>query len=120
MTSQNIKTVTYSKEHKDIVRNGINEIRRVLFGSDSAETDSLLFCLDYFLDPYYKQDIPHKDDIFTLLEEFAVTSRNAEQVDDALELLNYCSRHLSVLEKNFENIIDEKKEYAMYVIHPDL
>ena len=119
MTSQNIKTVTSSKEHKDIVRNGINEIRRVLFGSDSAETDSLLFCLDYFLDPYYKQDISYKDDIFTLLEEFAVMSKNAEQVNDALQLLNYCTRPLPVLERNFENIIGVEKEYAMYVLHPD-
>lgn len=119
MAAQNIKTVTYSKEHMDIVKSGIGEIRRVLFGSDSAETDSLLFCLDYFLDPYYKQDIPYKNDIFTLLEEFAVTSENEEQVNDALQLLNYCTRPMPVLEKNFENIIEVEKEYAMYVLHPD-
>ncbi|MBP0955871.1 MAG: hypothetical protein J5997_00730 [Oscillospiraceae bacterium] len=119
MAAQNIKTVIYSKEHMDIVKSGIGEIRRVLFGSDSAETDSLLFCLDYFLDPYYKQDIPHKNDIFTLLEEFAVTSENEEQVNDALQLLNYCTRPLPVLENNIENIIEVEKEYAMYVLHPD-
>ena len=69
---ENGRFVTYTDKDRDIVRKGICEIAKVLLGDDTQRKLSMLFCLDWFMDPYYQQDTePNEDDV----------------IEDAIELL---------------------------------
>lgn len=50
--------VTYSNAEKKIVESGADAIHKVLAGDDADAKERLLFCLDYYLDPYYKNTLP--------------------------------------------------------------
>lgn len=52
----NVRYITYGANEKEIIKTGIEAIREVLMGDDNEKKKSLLFALDWFMDPYYKQD----------------------------------------------------------------
>lgn len=43
--------VTYTQNDKEIVKEGIVSIQKVLLGEDMDKKRSLLFCLDWYMDP---------------------------------------------------------------------
>ena len=45
--------ITYTDAEMEIVKSGIEAIRNVLMGTDMGKKESLLFCLDRFLDPWF-------------------------------------------------------------------
>jgi hypothetical protein len=45
---------TYSKKHEEIVNRGVDAISEILKSADVDEKRSILFCLDKYLDPYYR------------------------------------------------------------------
>ena len=47
----------YGDKEREIVKLGIKEIEKVLFGKDENVKSRLLFYLDWYMDPYYKQDL---------------------------------------------------------------
>lgn len=114
----NNRFVSYSDEEKEIVRQGIDAIRSVLKGDDESAKQSLLLCLDWFMDPYYGQDISDiMDELIILLQEVVVSDKSIHVKEDALELLSsYVDGPFSILEENIGNI-DEKLlpqvEYAV-------
>ena len=68
---ENGRFVTYTDKDRDIVRKGICEIAKVLLGDDTQRKLSMLFCLDWFMDPYYQQDISDiHDDLVLLLQSY--------------------------------------------------
>lgn len=111
--------VTYTKDDKEIVREGITSIQKVLMGEDMEKKRSLLFCLDWFMDPYYGQDISNiKDELINLLQLVVITYNDIDVKEDALQLLgDYTLGPYQVLEEHFDDIENELKSDAEYVIN---
>lgn len=83
--------ISYSDKEREIVRKGVDAIREVLMGSDSGKKKSLLLALDWFMDPYYKQDhyiAEFRDELIDLLQTVVISSNDDEVSDDALVLLD--------------------------------
>ena len=47
----------YTEREMQCVKEGIGAVRSVLSGTDTEAKRRLLFYLDWYMDPYYKQDI---------------------------------------------------------------
>lgn len=110
--------VTYDESHMKIVESGICDINRVLFGDDIKQIRSLLFCLDYYLDPYYKNTLPYEKEVYDSLQKLVISSRNDDVIDDCLQLIgDYCRYPLTIMEQGFENIKDSKKPDARYELN---
>ncbi|MBR5425943.1 MAG: hypothetical protein IK106_05420, partial [Clostridiales bacterium] len=112
--------VSYSEEERKLVREGgIDAIRQVLTGSDTEKKRSLLLCLDWFMDPYYNQDISSfKEELIALLETVIVSPNPIKVKDDALQLLSdYCRGPFPTLEQHVDEIEDELKANAEYTIN---
>jgi hypothetical protein len=83
------RTVTYTENDREIVRQGIEAIKKVLLGDDADRKRSMLFCLDWFMDPYYGQDISHmREELDGLLQNIIISKNNETDVkEDAIGLL---------------------------------
>lgn len=116
--------VTYTEKERQLVKQGIGAVREVLLGGSAAQKRSLLLCLDWYLDPYYGQDISGmREQLSELLQRVAVSPNEAAVREDALELLqNYLLEPLGpqqqflVLEQNFEAIPGELQKWAAWLI----
>ncbi|MBR5974036.1 MAG: hypothetical protein IK020_02520 [Clostridiales bacterium] len=113
--------VSYTEEERMLVREGgIDAIRKVLTGNDTAKKRSLLLCLDWFMDPYYGQpDIDsYKEELIELLETMIVTTNPIEVKDDALQLLSdYCWGPFPTLESHFDEVEEQLKPEVKYAIN---
>ena len=59
----------YTEREMQCVKEGIGAVRSVLSGTDTEAKRRLLFYLDWYMDPYYKQDISDiKKDLKEMLE----------------------------------------------------
>lgn len=123
MDDNHVRFVTYSDEEIEIVRKGIDAIREVLMGSDTAKKRSLLFALDWFMDEYYKQDhyiADFRDELVDLLQTVIITSDDNDIIDDALNLLSsYAWPPFEILETNMDQISEQMKPYVFDVINMD-
>ena len=118
---KSFKIVTYSKHEKEIVRQGIDSIRSVLFGGDESSKRSLLLCLDWFMDPYYGQDISGiEDELITALQEVVVSDESFSVKEDALDLLtSYAWPPFPILEKNIDSMDEKLLPDVKYAINMD-
>lgn len=113
-----MRLITYDKSHRKIVESGIPAIKDVLFGDDREQILSLIFCLDYYLDPYYKNTLPYEKEIYDLLQELVISSRDEEVVEDCLNLMgSYVGYPLPIMEAHFDQIIDSMKPDARYALN---
>ena len=51
------KDYLYGTEEKELVKEGLEAIRTVLYGKNSSAKRRLLFYLDQYLDPFYQNDL---------------------------------------------------------------
>ncbi len=111
--------VTYTESDRDIVRSGITAICEVLMGTDSDRKRSMLFCLDWFMDPYYGQDISTiKDELVNLLQVIIITNNEMDVKEDAIQLLgDYAWGPFEILEREYERIEDRLKPDVDYIIN---
>lgn len=116
---QSVKCVTYTNSDKEIVKKGITAIREVLMGEDADKKRSLLFCLEWFMDPYFGQDISKiKGDLVELLQTVVISNNEIEVKEDALQLLgDYTWGPYKILEENYGKIEECLKSDADYVIN---
>lgn len=116
---KNVRIVTYTNNDKEIVKRGITAIREILLGEEADKKRSLLFCLDWFMDPYYGQDISAiENDLTKLLQTVVISDNETDVKEDALQLLgSYTWGPYKILEQNYGNIEAELKPYADYVIN---
>ena len=64
----------YTEREVQCLKEGIGAVRSVLSGTDTEAKRRLLFYLDWYMDPYYKQDISGiKNDLKEMLEKVAVS-----------------------------------------------
>lgn len=113
--------VTYGKREKKTVESGITAIREVLMGDDTDKKRSLLLALDWYMDPYYKQDISDiHDELVELLQMVIVLSNDDDVSEDALQLLcDYEWPPFEILEKNMEKVSERLKPDVLYAIRMD-
>ncbi len=90
-------------------------------GDDPGKKKSLLFALDWFMDPYYKQDIyiaDIREELVELLQIVIISSNDDDVADDALNLLSsYEWPPFEILEKNMDKVSEKLKPYVMYAIN---
>ncbi|MBQ6656790.1 MAG: hypothetical protein IJM64_05865 [Ottowia sp.] len=106
----------YTDEERNIVRAGMGAVRAVLFGADVEAARRLLYCLDWFMDPYYQNDFgdmmaPLKE----ALQELAVTTRVADVAEEALSLLEYTDPPYPILRARLGDVLPEQQPYARYL-----
>lgn len=115
--------ITYGQNERDIVKKGIVAIQEVLMGDNTDEKRSLLFALDWFMDPYYKQDIyiaDIREDLNKLLQTVVIWSNDDEVSEDALDLLRaYEWPPFEIIEKNIDRVSMRIKPDVLYVINMD-
>ena len=112
-------TVYYDDSHKKIVESGISAIREVLFDNNTSEIKSLLLCLDFYLDPYYKNTLSYETEIYDLLQELVLSSQDDDIIRACLQLIgDYSCIPLSILEQGFDKItINEQISEAIVKMH---
>ena len=115
--------ITYGQNEKDIIKNGIAAIQEVLMGDNTDKKRSLLFALDWFMDPYYKQDIyiaDIREELNKLLQTVIISSNDDEVSKDALDLLSsYEWPPFEILEKNMDRVSKQLMPDVLYVINMD-
>lgn len=119
--------VIYTKKERQLVKQGIGAVREVLMGGSTAQKRSLLLCLDWYLDPYYGQDISGmREELIELLQTVVVSPNETAVREDALELLqSYVLEPLGpqqrflVLEQNFEAIPSALQRQVEWLIRMD-
>ena len=115
-----MRTVFYSNKHTEIVIRGIEAISDVFNGKDISEKESLLLCLDKFLDPYFGYNILHKDEIKVLLQNTIVSANPIGVKEDALQLLtDYYWPPFIILEENLNKIEPQLLPDIKYAINMD-
>ena len=108
--------VTYSNAEKKIVESGADAIHKVLAGDDADAKERLLLCLDYYLDPYYKNTLPYESEIIKLLEHVIISGNPVKE--DALNLLtSYAYPPFYILEQNLGQIEDQLMPDVMYALN---
>ncbi len=120
-TMNHISYISYGENEIDIVKNGIEAIREVLMGNNTDKKRSLLFALDWFMDPYYKQDISNfHGELIELLQTVVISSNDDDVSEDALNLLSsYEWPPFEILEKNINRVSERLKPNVLYVINMD-
>ena len=110
----------YGEEEFRAVATGIEAIRAVLTGADVHARERLLFYLDWYMDPYYGKDLSAMAAPLTeLLQEVAVTDKNAGVVEEALHLLEaYTEGPYPILEKNADKVPEEFRPAVLYLLNP--
>ncbi|MBR6975590.1 MAG: hypothetical protein IKH84_01645 [Ottowia sp.] len=107
----------YTDEERNIVRAGMGAVRAVLFGADVEAARRLLYCLDWFMDPYYQNDLgdmmaPLKE----ALQELAVTTRIDDIAEEALSLLEYTDPPYPILQARLDDVLPQQQPYARYLL----
>lgn len=121
-----VECISYTNDHKIIVKEcikkgNIKQIKDILLGEEIDEKKSFLFCLDWFLDSYYGQDVSSiHDELIDFLQEFILLN-----VDDfslareALDLFMYEEPPYLILENNIDSLPDKIKNELLDLINPE-
>ena len=73
--------------HFNTIKAGIEAIEAVLTGGDILSRERLLYCLDWYMDPYYKKDLSAiQKPLVELLQRITVTDDNMGIVEEAFHL----------------------------------
>ena len=110
---------TYSDKERNIVKSGIDEIKKVLIEKDYKSKSRLLFYLDWYMDPYYKQDLTELlEPLKKLLQELVIIDNEIGIKEEALYLLeSYTECPYDILKNNYDKIPEELKSKVLYLIN---
>ena len=82
------KDYLYGTEEKELVKEGLEAIRTVLYGKNSSAKRRLLFYLDQYLDPFYQNDLTGLyEPLKKLLQEVMLSENEADVIEEARHLL---------------------------------
>lgn len=109
--------IIYDETHQKIIEKGVNRIKEVFCSENIYLIKQILFCLDFYLDPYYEHRLSYENEIYDLLQELVVNSAEDEVIDACLQLIeDYCCVPLTIMEQKFMKIKDSKKPYAKHIL----
>ena len=116
-----ISCISYGENEKNIIKAGIVEIRKVLMGNNKNRKRSLLLALDWFMDPYFGQDISAiHNELIELLQIIVISSNDDDVSEDALQLLcDYEWPPFGILEKNINRVSQRLKPDVLYAVNMD-
>ena len=78
------KDYLYGTEEKELVKEGLEAIRTVLYGKNSSAKRRLLFYLDQYLDPFYQNDLTGLyEPLAKLLQEVMISENEADVIEEA-------------------------------------
>ena len=109
----------YGEEEFSTIKAGIEAIETVLAGNDIHAKERLLYCLDWYMDPYYQKNLSEiQEPLIELLQKIAVSDDDIGIVDEAFHLLEaYTEGPYEILERNMGSIPEEYKPTALYLIN---
>ena len=82
------KDYLYGSEEKELVKEGLEAIRTVLYGKNSSAKRRLLFYLDQYLDPFYQNDLTELyEPLKELLQEVMNSDNEVDVIEEAHHLL---------------------------------
>ena len=82
------KDYLYGIEEKELVKEGLEAIRTVLYGKNSSAKRRLLFYLDQYLDPFYQNDLSELNEpLKALLQEVMNSDNEDDVIEEAHHLL---------------------------------
>jgi hypothetical protein len=82
------KDYLYGTEEKELVKEGLEAIRTVLYGKNSSAKRRLLFYLDQYLDPFYQNDLTGLyEPLAKLLQEVMISENEADVIEEARHIL---------------------------------
>ena len=112
-----MRHVTYTDKHRRLVESGIDAIREVLLSADEREKDSVLLCLDRYLDSYFGVCLPYQNEIIALLQECLFCPNTMSMKEDILRMLSeYATCPLDVLEARFSALEVSLQEEARRIL----
>ena len=78
----------YGDAEREIVKSGYEAIEAVLTGHDMIAKRRLLFYLDWYIDPYYKNDLTNLyEPLKELLQKMVIEEKEDDVIEDALFVL---------------------------------
>ena len=118
---EHFRHVEYTEKDREIVRKGIAEIAKILMGTDADRKLSMLLCLDWFMDPYYGQDIStFHDDLVDLLQTVIISPNDDDVIEDAIGLLiDYEWPPFPIIEQNKALIPQKFQGDIAYLLNMD-
>jgi hypothetical protein len=115
-----MRAVFYTKKHSKIVESGIQAISEVLNGKDISEKESLLLCLDKYLDPYFGYNLTYQKEIEVLLQNVIFSENPIIVKEDTLQLVtSYCWPPFPILEDGIDKIDPKLLPDVKYAINVD-
>lgn len=113
--------IHYGEEEIKIVKSGIKSIKAVLTGKDNCAKERLLFYLDWYMDPYYKNDLSVIGEALKeLLQRIVINDNEIGIVEEALHLLEaYTDSPYVTLENNIDKVPEEFKPIVFFLFNKD-
>ena len=108
----------YTEREVQCLKEGMGAVRSVLSGTDTEAKRRLLFYLDWYVDPYYRQDISDiKNDLKEMLEKVVVSPNEEDVIDEAMHLLEgYKNPQYTRLAAYLGNLSEKHKPKALYLL----
>ena len=118
---EHFRHVEYTENDREIVRKGIAEIAKILIGTNTDRKLSMLLCLDWFMDPYYGQDISaFHDELVDLLQTVIISPNDDDVIEDAIGLLiDYEWPPFPIIEQNKALIPQKFQGDIAYLLNRD-
>lgn len=109
------QSYVYTDAEREIVKGGVGEISKVLFGEDSNAKRRLLFYLDWYLDPYYQNDLSELyEPIKEMLQDVVMNDNEDDIKEEALHLLDvYIEPPFDIFKENINAV---PKHFLLEVI----
>ena len=109
----------YGDAEREIVKSGYKAIEAVLVGHDTDAKRRLLFYLDWYMDPYYKNDLTNLyEPLKELLQEMVITENEDDVIEDALFLLeSYMDSPYERLRKSIDVVPQQFLPKVRYLIN---
>ena len=107
----------YGETEIKTVESGMDAVKKVLEGEDIAAKQRLLFYLDWFMDPYYKQDTSKIAEPLTeLLQTIIITPNDEDVIGEAVHLLSaYTSGPYEILKAEYKKVPEIFKPDVLYL-----
>ena len=104
----------YNENHCEIVEAGMGSITSYYQASNIDEKRALLFCIERYIDPYYKNELPHMENIIKWLEQEFYRAKNNQIKEDIFDLLQYVDVDLPGYELDDNGVLILKKWWQFW------
>lgn len=102
-----MRTTSYDESHMKIVESGFNKFKDHFAKSSDEDKNSLLFCLERYVDPYFEATVDYESELYDWLFELLGSDEPIRVKEHALDVLTWDeSRNMSACEINSDGALD--------------